>query len=206
MALDTTKILMLGGLAVAGFFVYRKFSGAAAAGQMARELEDVTPADAAEAYQAAEKTWQQRLQPETLANGDLLFHPLDLSQGNPLAGFEVVVKHMGRSLNQLAGESGRSAIYLSSDRPNDAWPIARVYFFNPKTGREVAAFELKKNADLWLPDMPKALEATFVHAFNYACKQQPRYNQWDNTLNTATKEAGIPYLKDQCNVRYPVNL
>ena len=38
MAIDLTKILLLGGIAVAGFFVYRKFAPQAAAGEMLAEF------------------------------------------------------------------------------------------------------------------------------------------------------------------------
>lgn len=206
MAIDTTKILLLGAIAAAGFIVYRRFAPAAAAVEMNQQLEDLTPEDVHETYAAAEKTWQERLQPTTMPNGNLLFEPLDLSETNPLSGYVAVLKKLNRSLNQLAGESGRAAVYLSSDRPNDPHQIGRLYFFNPQTGREVGAFELKKNADLWLPGMQEALQNTFVHAFNAACRLNPRYNQWDNTLNTGIKEAAMSYMREQCDVHYPVTM
>lgn len=210
MAVDLTKILLLGGIAVAGFFVYRKFAPQAAAGEMLADMdtaatEPPSPQEAAEVYQKAELTWAQRLQPEKLPSGNMLYQQL-YPLPAPMTKYLAVVKHQQRSLNQLADESGRPKVSLSSDNPNAPHNIARVYFFNPEKGHEVAAWELKKRADLWFPDEEAALKKTFVHAFNYACKYNPRYDQFNNTLNTGVKEAGIPYLKSQCDVTYPVAL
>lgn len=218
MAVSGTQIMLLGGLAVAGFVVYKKFAEPAVraegAKQEARVLEDLTPEDVQETYEAATKSHAELLQPTRTSAGHMLFQPLDLSAQNPLSGFVAVVKELDKSLTQLNNESGRPSVgfLLGKDRgkpykdPNVAFKIARIFFFNPATGREVAAWELKKHADLWMPDMQDAVVNTFVHAFNYACKINPRYDQWANTVNTAWNDASIPYWVDQCNIKYNVSM
>lgn len=211
MAIDATKILMLGGLAVAGYFVMSKLGTRTAAVEMGQQLEDLTDRDVAEAYDAAEQTHQAKLAPIVTSSGHLLFEPLDLSAQNPLAGFDAVVKNMQKSWWDLYAENGSKG-----PKPLGAsggfnytkkYPIARVFFFNRATGREVAAYELKQNADLWLPDMQSALQLTFAHAFNHACKVQPAYRQWTNELAVrypSNKNWSFDNLN--CDRQYPVGM
>lgn len=215
MGVSGTQIMLLGGLAVAGFVVYKKFAEPAIRAQGAKQeamlLEDLTPRDVQETYEAAVDAHAKQLAPTRTSGGDLLFQPLDLSAKNPLSGFVAVVKEMQRNLVQLSQESGKAFIYgllPKGDRgkaykdPNVPIRLARIYFFNPATGREVAAWELKKHADLWMPDMQNAVENTFTHAFNHACGINPAYDQWNNIFNVS-RGTPQPY---NCDVKYPVTM
>lgn len=211
MALSALQLLLLGGLATTGAVVYKKYvAPKVAAEEMGRDLEQLTPEDVQESYEAAEASWQSRLEPERTSSGHLLFKPLDLSERNPLSGFVGVVKEFQKSPYQLDQEAGRKGNYYmkKSDRgkayadPTVKLPIARLYFFNPKTGRELAAWELKKHAKLWLPDMKDAVENTFVHAFNHACQVNPSYDQWENRFRISGRSPDPV----NCNVQYPVTM
>lgn len=212
MSLSATQLLLLGGLGVTGVVVYSKFVAPKAAAQdMGEDLEQLTHEDVEETYAAAEASWQDRLEPTRTSSGHLLFKPLDLSERNPLSGYVAVVKEHNKNLYQLAQEKGDklpTVLVQKGDRgkpyrdPAANIHFARVYFFNPSTGREVAAWELRKHADLWLPGMQEAVENTFVHAFNHACKVNGAYNQWNNSFRV---NRGSPQPIN-CDVEYPVTM
>jgi hypothetical protein len=205
--INPLQLLLLGGLGLAGFFVYQKLGKQAAVREIAQDAHALTQ-DAptvTQTYEQASQAHAEALVPTIAPDGSRLFQPLDQNPANPLVakGYVAVVKDLQRSQQNLYDENH---VYLPTVTTYNQYAqqrVARIFFYNPSTGREVAAWELKKNADLWVPDMQRAVEATFANAFNYACKVNTSYDQWANVLRVDTR--GV-YQRYDCDLTYPVNM
>lgn len=193
---DLLKFAIFG---VGGWLLYKHFTKQAVqatAQEMTSSLTD---------YQSAAGGLQVSRKPEVAQDGSLLYESLDPTPANPIPQFVAVTREYMLSVNdlaqqnfgkysqQLVSKSAQGKPYLD---PNVKVKLAKIFFFNRDTGKEVAAYELKKQAD-WQDSMKDALEDLFAHTFQDACKVNPRYDPWTNSF----RSSGVI-----CENIYPVTL
>lgn len=195
----SNNLLLLAAAGIGGYFLLKHFGEAGkqeTADKLTTALQD---------YEGASSGLVASREPEIASDGSLIYSSLDPTPANPIPQFTAIVRKVSLSPYDLSKENGTkfiSPLLKSSDvgksykDPNVKIQLAKVYFFNRDTGKEVAAYELAKSPD-WAPWLKDALEDLFAHAFQDACLTNNRYNPWDNRFESS----GYP-----CVTRYPVTL
>lgn len=166
---------------------------------MSEPLPPLPPEDVATEYEQATIDWSARFVGELLPNGDKIFEPLDISEGNPLRLYYAIVKK-----KPAQGTWGHALItkdkqYMMNESVGEIW------LYNTLTKREVRLDELSKQKSMTV-DAKKATEETFANAFVDSCKINPAYDAWNNRILVIPTRHQFEYQKGECDMKYSITM